>query len=113
MKANCWDFKKCGRGPNGAHVQELGVCPVSTYAALNGMHGGKNAGRACWVVVGSLCGGTVQGNEEQKQSACWECDFLHLVKQEEVTTPQGFLYTRLGMDEVFQHKKQRKNLDLK
>jgi len=102
MRQNCWEFKKCGRGPGGPHVDDLGPCPVVTYSALNGMHGGKNAGRACWVVAGSLCGGKVQGNEEQKLSACWECDFFNLVKKEEVSEPVGFSHTRLGMDRVLQ-----------
>lgn len=100
MKLSCWDFKKCGRIPGGTHANDLGVCPVVTYTALDGMHGGTNAGRACWVVSGSLCGGRLQGNEEQKRTACWECDFLKLVKKEEETAPSGFSHTRLGMDRV-------------
>ncbi len=107
MKQNCWEFKKCGREPGGAHVREFGPCPVVTYAALNGLHGGRNAGRACWVVAGSLCGGKVQGNEEQKRKACWECDFLHLVKKEEESAPRGFSHTRLGMDRVMQKMQAR------
>lgn len=102
MKQNCWEVKKCGREPGGSHEKEMGTCPVATYSALNGMHGGKNAGRSCWVIAGSLCGGRVQGNEEQKRSACWECDFLKLVKQEEEQETRGFSHTRLGMDRVIQ-----------
>jgi len=101
MKQNCWEFKKCGRQPGGQHMDELGPCPVVTYAALNGVHGGMNAGRACWVVTGSLCGGKKQGNEEQKRKACWECDFLKQVKKEEDPSPRGFSHTRLGMDRAF------------
>ncbi len=107
MKTNCWDFKKCGRIAGGPHENDLGVCPVAVYTALDGMHGGKNAGRACWAVAGSLCGGKVQGNEEQKRTACWECDFLHLVRKEEETTPSGFSHTRLGMDRVLQKMRQK------
>ena len=102
MKQNCWDFKKCGRIPGGAKAGELGVCPVSIYEALNGMHGGKNAGRSCWVIAGSLCGGKVQGTEAQKRSACWECDFLKHVKKEEEPEAHGFSGTRLGMDRIIQ-----------
>jgi len=100
MNQNCWNYKKCGRIAGGAHVHDLGVCPVSTYTALDSVHGGKNAGRSCWVVAGSLCGGTVQGNEEQKRTACWACDFFKLVKKEEDMEPKGFSHTRLGMDRV-------------
>lgn len=102
MKQNCWDFKKCGRELGGQHVDDLGPCPVFTHTELNGVHGGKNAGRACWVVTGSLCGGKVQGHEEQKRAACWECDFLKLVKKEEEPTANGFSHTRLGMSRVIQ-----------
>ncbi len=102
MKLNCWEVKKCGRESGGLHEKEFGTCPVTTYTALNGMHGGQNAGRSCWVIAGSLCGGKVQGNEEQKRTACWECDFLKLVKHEEEAAPLGFSHTRLGMDRTRQ-----------
>ena len=103
MKQNCWEFKKCGREPGGPKTNEFGPCPVASYSALNGMHGGKNAGRACWVVKGSLCGGRVQGDEQQKRASCWECDFLKLVrKEEEASSAMGFSHTRLGMDRVLQ-----------
>jgi len=26
---NCWEFKKCGREPNGLKAIELGICPAS------------------------------------------------------------------------------------
>jgi len=100
LKQNCWDFKKCGRTPDGAHADDLGVCPVTTYTVLNNVHGGRNAGRSCWVVTGSLCGGKVQGNEEQKRTICWGCDFLKLVRDEEEPTSLGFRPTRLGMDRL-------------
>jgi hypothetical protein len=100
MKQNCWEVKKCGREPGGLHEKEFGPCPVANYIALDGMHSGKNAGRSCWVVTGSLCGGRVQGHEEQKRKACWECDFFKLVKQEEDPEPLGFSHTRLGMERV-------------
>ena len=102
MKQNCWEFKKCGRLPGGQHMDDLGPCPVVSYSALNGMHGGKNAGRLCWVVTGSLCGGKVQGTEEQKKTACWDCDFLKVVRTEEEAAPMGFSHTRLGMNRVLQ-----------
>ena len=102
MKQNCWDAKKCGREPGGPKTAEFGPCPVAGYTALHGVHGGKNAGRSCWVVAGSLCGGKIQGDEVQKRSACWECDFLKLVKKEEEPETFGFSGTRLGMDRVVQ-----------
>ena len=59
---NCWEFKKCGRQPGGAKTQELGECPASTNVKADGMNSGKNGGRSCWAIAGTLCGGKVQGS---------------------------------------------------
>ncbi len=82
-RLNCWEYKKCGREPGGSRVSELGVCPATVEKRLDGIHGGKNAGRACWVVAGTFCGGQVQGTFAQKYKNCEKCDFYQLVKREE------------------------------
>ncbi len=97
-KLNCWEHKKCGRQPGGHKVADLGICPATVEQTLSGAHGGKNAGRACWVVAGSLCGGKIQGTYAQKLTNCWRCDFMNKVKQEEEPTLFGFSHTRLGME---------------
>jgi hypothetical protein len=107
MRLNCWEYKNCGRQPGGHKSKELGVCPVTTYGNLSGVHGGSNAGRACWVVAGSLCGGKIQGAYAQKLNNCWRCDFMNKVKQEEDPAPFGFSVTRLGMDKVMEKQGQR------
>jgi hypothetical protein len=104
-KTNCWEHKKCGRQPGGPKAAELGICPVTTYADLNGAHGGKNAGRACWVIAGSLCGGKIQGTYAMKLLNCWRCEFMNSVKQEEDPMPLGFSHTRLGMDRTLEKLK--------
>ncbi|OGP84390.1 MAG: hypothetical protein A2Z08_07535 [Deltaproteobacteria bacterium RBG_16_54_11] len=81
-KVNCWEFKKCGREPGGAKIDELGVCTAATMTRANGEHGGKNAGRVCWAIVGTLCGGAVQGTFA-KLNGCIACDFYQLVRKEE------------------------------
>ncbi len=83
MKINCWEFKQCGREPGGKNAAELGVCPSTTCTVLDGAHGGKNAGRACWVVAGTLCGGKVQGTFALKYKNCEVCDFYNMVRAEE------------------------------
>lgn len=83
MKKNCWEFKKCGREPMGAKVHELGICPAATSQKLNGIHMGKNGGRACWIVAGTFCKGEVQGSFAKKLSQCISCDFYNAVKAEE------------------------------
>lgn len=78
---NCWEFKKCGREPNGANVAELGECPATTEKTTDGLNGGKNGGRICWAVTGTFCGGKVQGSFAEKQVSCMTCDFFSEVKK--------------------------------
>jgi len=102
MKKNCWEVKRCGREPGGAKTGEFGVCPVTTYRDLDGTHGGKNAGRACWAIAGSLCGGKIQGTYAQKLNSCWRCEFMNSVKREAEPTEEGFSATLLGMERTRQ-----------
>lgn len=83
VKQNCWEFKKCGREKGGAKAAELGVCSASTETRVNGSNGGKNGGRACWAVTGTLCGGVVQGTFATKLGNCNKCEFFKLVSSEE------------------------------
>jgi hypothetical protein len=83
-KLNCWEVKKCGREPGGERVADLGVCPAAEEQRANGIHQGKNAGRCCWVIDGTLCKGNVQGSYVEKFCGdCQRCDFYGLVKKEE------------------------------
>ena len=82
-KLNCWEFKKCGREPNGNKVNELGVCPASVENKINGLHYGVNGGRCCWVIAGTFCGGKVQGVYAEKLGNCINCEFYKLVWKEE------------------------------
>jgi len=84
-KLNCWEVKNCGRAPGGGNADELGVCPATTDKRLDGTHEGKNAGRACWTLAGTFCGGKVQGTYAQKYGNCSICDFYYKVKFEEGT----------------------------
>jgi hypothetical protein len=82
-KLNCWEGKNCGRQPGGAKVKELGVCPAATSAGCDGVNGGKNGGRACWAIAGTLCGGKVQGTFATKLANCMGCDFYQRVSTDE------------------------------
>jgi hypothetical protein len=82
-KTNCWEFKRCGREVGGGKVKELGICPASVEQRLDEVHGGYRAGRACWVVAGTMCGGAVQGTFANKFGNCEKCDFYNSVRQEE------------------------------
>lgn len=82
-KLNCWEYKRCGRGPGGHNTHTLGVCPVPIEEDFDELHDGVNAGRSCWAVAGTLCGGEVKGTFAQKFKCCFSCDFHHLVINEE------------------------------
>ncbi len=80
---NCWEYKKCGREPGGSKADELGVCPAATETRLNNINYGKNGGRACWGVPGTLCCGDFQNNNVLRLAACAKCDFYQLVSDQE------------------------------
>jgi hypothetical protein len=73
----------CGREPGGVNAGEAGVCPTTADRASNGINRGLNAGRYCWRVAGTLCGGKAQGTFAQKAENCGKCPFFKLVMAEE------------------------------
>jgi adenylate cyclase len=82
-RLNCWEHTRCGREPGGSKVDELGVCLAAVDGRLDGVHGGRNAGRCCWVVAGTFCEGRVQGTFAQKYANCEACEFYQRVQREE------------------------------
>lgn len=82
-KTNCWEFKKCGREPDGVKVSESGICPAAAEVGANGTNSGKNAGRACWTIAGTFCGGKVRGTFAEKVKNCANCEFYLRVAKEE------------------------------
>ncbi len=62
---------------------DQGVCPAATERRLHGTHSGKNAGRACWVVAGTLCNGMAQGVFAVKFGECARCRFYRQVSADE------------------------------
>ena len=79
---NCWEYMNCGREPGGYRVPELGVCPAATFKIADGFCGGKNGGRACVLITGTLCKGEIQGTERDKHKDCTKCGFYkELVKE--------------------------------
>lgn len=78
-KLNCWEFKNCGRHEGGDKVAELGICPAYSESKLDGVHGGTNGGRACWILKNTLCGGNLQSNLAVKLGQCVACEFYKSV----------------------------------
>lgn len=83
QKMNCWEIKKCGREQGGSKAGDMGVCPASTDTSSDGINSGKNAGRICWAMAGTFCGGKVQGDFAQKSVSCMTCTVFKQVKTEE------------------------------
>jgi hypothetical protein len=99
-KENCWEIKRCGRGPSGKND-----CPAAKDSTLHGVHGGTNAGRACWVAAGT-CGSSAATGEFAKQlKDCLRCDFYKAVEAGEKNVETGFSATRLGMLRALQNGK--------
>jgi hypothetical protein len=84
-RQNCWEYKNCGREPEGKNVEELGICPATIDTTFSRLNSGNNGGRICWAVAGTFCDGEVQGSFAEKQVSCLSCDFFSLVKEEEGT----------------------------
>lgn len=82
-RLNCWEFMKCRRELGGQRAFELGVCPAATDVRLDGVHDGISAGRACWIIDGTMCGDNIQGTFAQKYKNCGRCNFYEYVKSEE------------------------------
>jgi len=78
-RKNCWEVMKCGREPDGNQVDDLGVCSAALPSEYDGMNGGVYAGRFCWSVAGTLCGGKIQGTFADKLMSCLDCEFLKKV----------------------------------
>ena len=82
-KANCWDIKDCGREPGGNKISLQGVCPAATESSCDGINSGEKAGRICWAIAGTFCGGKVQGDFAQKSVSCMSCEVFKQIKSEE------------------------------
>jgi len=81
-RQNCWEFKKCGREPGGLKSKEMGVCPAANESKFDQINEGDKAGRVCWVVAGTFCGGKVQGTFAHKLTSCMQCEFYKQVEKE-------------------------------
>lgn len=82
-KHNCWEFMNCGREPGGQNAGKLGVCVAASCEEADGVNRGTHAGRFCWAIAGTLCGGKVQATFAEKFHTCLACPFLQGVQDQE------------------------------
>lgn len=82
-KQNCWEVRQCGRGPGSNNGHRNNICPAALDKLSNGLNGGINGGRICWIIAGTFCNGIVQGSFAQKRQSCITCSFFKMVEAEE------------------------------
>ncbi|MGK5093414.1 hypothetical protein WDW89_15565 [Deltaproteobacteria bacterium TL4] len=104
-KKNCWEANQCGRESGGSNVEELGICVATTETRLNQINSGKNAGRSCWAIAGTLCGGSVHGTFAEKIGSCVRCSFYQRVFDEE----KDYLGTRDILRKLLPPEEQEEN----
>ncbi len=76
----CWEIKHCSRTDCPAFQEEEG---------------------RCWLKVGTLCGGTVQGDFAKKYRSCFSCDVMKEMEEDEVRS----LYEHINI--LIHHLKKR------
>ena len=82
-KTNCWEYKKCCSLNDGQSKENFRKCLVPGMTMYDGVHGGKNAGRVCWLIADSTCNSEIQFTFTNKLKHCSQCDFYKLVEKEE------------------------------
>ena len=86
MKQNCWEFQNCGKNPSSIGNPGIERCPAEESAGMDGANDGKNGGRYCWRVTGTLCS-THDGKSiphwAEKMKDCIHCEFFRRVRSEE------------------------------
>ncbi|MBF0614956.1 MAG: hypothetical protein G8237_01300 [Magnetococcales bacterium] len=82
---NCWEKNQCGREPGGVKESKLGTCPVATFELADGFLGGRNGGRACIFIVGTMAPeerlNTCEALATRKKRDCMQCDFFRAMKK--------------------------------
>jgi len=79
-RMNCWEIKNCGREN----------CPAF-----------RDADCRCWLKVGTLCGGEVQGDFAKKYRSCFQCEVMGRVEEDALRS----LYENINI--LIHHLKKR------
>ena len=83
MKKNCWEFKNCGKQSGSKHSGEKGECITASMSMYDGINGGRNGGRVCWMIAGTVCDDERQDTFSHKVESCAKCDFYEAIREEE------------------------------
>ena len=94
-KLNCWEFMKCGKGPDTAGSNGHDICSVASAVIADGLNGGDNGGRICWVIAENYFKGSIHCSEKRIIHSCYACEFRYLVTMDEgllnICKTTGFL----------------------
>jgi hypothetical protein len=82
-KLNCWEFMKCGRHAGKDKNGKSDVCPVAAEKSADGLNGGVNGGRICWVIADLCCKKWIQCSNNKRKDPCFSCEFRFKVMMEE------------------------------
>ena len=82
-KYNCWEFMKCGKGQTDNNQGKSDICPIVFETSANGLNGGDNGGRICWIVATNGCKGKVKCFDLHREDSCFQCEFRYKVMIEE------------------------------
>ena len=75
----CWTYNNCGHGKDS-------LCPAVD----------QKAGRSCWLVAKTLCGGKVHGNQTKRIKSCEGCAFyiyIHVLSSQPSFAYQPYTQT--------------------
>lgn len=82
-KLNCWEFMKCGKEPVRDNGGKFETCPIASETLANGLNGGVNGGRICWVIAEVCCEHKVDPHNLQWKYSCFSCEFRFKVMTDE------------------------------
>lgn len=82
-KLNCWEFMKCGKEIGTDKNGKQDVCPIASEKSADGLNGGVNGGRICWVIADLCCEKSIQCSDKKRKDPCFSCEFRFKVMMEE------------------------------
>lgn len=79
---------RCGRGSSRNNIIESRICNAAIDYKSDGINEGKNGGRICWAIVGTLCNNhsreLICGIRKWRSTqSCLSCSFFKKVKKEQ------------------------------
>lgn len=74
---------KCGEGNGIYDAGHKSACPIANNKTANGLNGGVNGGRICWVIADSCCNEQIPCITNKRKDPCFSCEFRYKVMNEE------------------------------